>query len=88
MVRIGEIEIPGAPEADVDRTNLVWGACPPHHFYEWENLMVEVLSEVNWGKVVEPVTKVFTKKKEEPKFLEEQIRDHYPCDVEPKEEDK
>jgi hypothetical protein len=65
----------------------VWGACPPHHFYEWENLMVEVLSEVNWGKVVEPVTKVLTKKKE-PKFLEEQIRDYYPCDVEPKEEDK
>jgi hypothetical protein len=44
--------------------------------------MVEVLSEVNWGKFVEPVTKVLTKKKE-PKFLEEQIRDYYPCDVEP-----
>jgi hypothetical protein len=25
-----------------------------------------------------------TKKKEEPKFLEEQIRDYYPCDVEPR----
>ena len=49
--------------------------------------MVEVLSEVNWGKAIEPVTKVFTKKKEEPKFLEEQIRDHYPCDVEPKDEE-
>jgi hypothetical protein len=67
---------------------LVWGACPPHHFYEWEILMVEVLSEVNWGKVVEPVTKVFTKKKTEPKFLEEQIRESYPCDVEPKDEEK
>jgi hypothetical protein len=60
----------------------VWGACPPHHFYEWE------ISEVNWGKVVEPVTKVFTKKKTEPKFLEEQIRESYPCDVEPKDEEK
>jgi|TARA_R110002126_G_scaffold159145_1_gene306509 hypothetical protein len=50
--------------------------------------MVEVLSEVNWGKVVEPVTKVFTKKKTEPKFLEEQIRESYPCDVEPKDEEK
>jgi hypothetical protein len=25
--------------------------------------MVEVLSEVNWGKAIEPVTKVLTKKK-------------------------
>ena len=48
--------------------------------------MVEVLSEVNWGKAIEPVTKAFTKKKEEPKFLEEQIRDYYPCDVEPEDE--
>jgi hypothetical protein len=47
--------------------------------------MVEVLSEVNWGKFVEPVTKVLTKKKE-PKFLEEQIRDYYPCDVETEDE--
>ena len=31
--------------------------------------------------------KVKTKKKK-PKFLEEQIRDHYPCDVEPKDEEK
>ena len=50
--------------------------------------MVEVLSEVNWGKAIEPVTKVFTKKKEDPKFLEEQIRDYYPCDIEPKDEEK
>jgi hypothetical protein len=48
--------------------------------------MVEVLSEVNWGKVVEPVINVLTKKKE-PKFLEEQIRDFIPCDVEPKDRD-
>lgn len=48
--------------------------------------MVEVLSEVTWwGQVAEPVTKILTKKKE-PKFLEEQIRDFFPCDVEPKEE--
>ena len=47
--------------------------------------MVEVLSEVNWGKVVEPVINVLTKKKD-PKFLEEQIRDFIPCDVEPKDE--
>ena len=49
--------------------------------------MVEVLSEVNWGKVVEPVVNVLTKKKK-PKFLEEQIRESYPCDVEPKDEKK
>ena len=49
--------------------------------------MVEVLSEVNWGKVVEPVINVLTKKKD-PKFLEEQIRDFIPCDVEPKDEKK
>ncbi len=47
--------------------------------------MVEVLSEVNWGKVVEPVINVLTKKKE-PKFLEEQIRDFITCDVETKDE--
>ena len=48
--------------------------------------MSKVLSEVNWGKVVEPVVNVLTKKKE-PKFLEEQIRDFIPCDVEPKDEE-
>jgi len=69
----------------------VWGACPPHHFYEWENLMVEVLSEVNWehwvGQPLDAIKNKLTKK-EKPKFLEEQIRDYYPCDVEPKEEEK
>ena len=47
--------------------------------------MVEILSEVNWDKFVEPVVNVLTKKKK-PKFLEEQIRDFIPCDVEPKDE--
>jgi|TARA_B110000196_G_scaffold274712_1_gene251786 hypothetical protein len=52
------------------------------------NLMAEVLSEVNWGHWVEQpldaIKNKFTKK--EPKFLEEQIRDFIPCDVEPKDE--
>jgi|TARA_B100001094_G_scaffold210008_1_gene203902 hypothetical protein len=65
------------------------GGLSPHPFYEWENLMVEVLKEVNlehWvGQPLDAIKKKLVKK-EEPKFLEEQIRDYYPCDVEPKEE--
>ena len=45
--------------------------------------MVEVLSEINIGNsTIEPVMNVL-KRKKEPKMLEEQIRDLYPCDVEP-----
>ena len=48
--------------------------------------MVEVLSEINIGSsTLEPVMNVL-KKKKEPKMLEEQIRDSYPCDVESEEE--
>tara|TARA_R110001583_G_scaffold13416_2_gene57758 strand:+ start:101 stop:319 length:219 start_codon:yes stop_codon:yes gene_type:complete len=68
----------------------VWGSIrSPHHFL-LEIFMVEVLKEVNWehwvGQPLEAIKKV-TKTKKEPSFLEEQIRDAYPCDVEP-EEDK
>jgi hypothetical protein len=52
--------------------------------------MVKVLKEVNWehwvGQPIEAIKNI-TKTKKEPSFLEEQIRDAYPCDVEP-EEDK
>ena len=48
--------------------------------------MVDVLSEINKEWLYRPIAKVL-KKKKEPKMLEEQIRDTYPCDVEP-EEDK
>ena len=45
------------------------------------------LSEIKLGDmIVEPITKVF-KPKNKAKMLEEQIRDSYPCDVEPKEEE-
>ena len=48
--------------------------------------MVEVLSEINIGNsTIEPVMNVLRRKKE-PKMLEEQIRDSYPCDVEPEDE--
>ena len=48
--------------------------------------MVEVLSEINIGNsTIEPVMNVLRRKKE-PKMLEEQIRDLYPCDVEPEDE--
>ena len=48
--------------------------------------MTEVLSEINIGNsAIEPVMNVL-KRKKEPKMLEEQIRDSYPCDVEPEEE--
>ena len=48
--------------------------------------MTKVLSEINIGNsTLEPVMNILMKKKE-PKMLEEQIRDLYPCDVEPKEE--
>jgi hypothetical protein len=53
--------------------------------------MVKVLKEVSlehWvGQPIDAIKKKLVKK-EDPKFLEEQIRDYYPCDVEPKEEDK
>ena len=42
---------------------------------------MEVLSEVNVGKIVKPIKKLFEKKKE-PQFLEEQIRDQVPTDIE------
>ena len=42
---------------------------------------MEVLSEVNMGDIVKPVKKLFEKKKE-PQFLEEQIRDKVPTDIE------
>jgi predicted transcriptional regulator len=52
------------------------------------------LSEVNFAdsfkaetiRIVEPIAKVLKGKKKQAKMLEEQIRDTYPCDVEPKEE--
>ena len=52
------------------------------------------MSEINFAdsfkaetiRIVEPITKVFKDKKKS-KMLEEQIRDTYPCDVEPKEEE-
>jgi hypothetical protein len=51
--------------------------------------MVEVLKEVNWehwvGQPIDAIKKKLVK--EEPKFLEEQIRDFIPCDVESKEEE-
>ena len=48
--------------------------------------MAEVLSEINIGNsTLEPIMNVL-KRKKEPKMLEEQIRDSYPCDVEPEEE--
>ena len=49
--------------------------------------MVNVLSEINIGNsTVEPIMNVL-KKKKKPKMLEEQIRDSYPCDAEPEEEE-
>ena len=49
--------------------------------------MVEVLSEINIGNsTLEPIMNVL-KKKKKPKMLEEQIRDSYPCEVEPEEEE-
>ena len=49
--------------------------------------MGNVLSEINIGNsTVEPIMNVL-KKKKKPKMLEEQIRDSYPCDVEPEEDE-
>jgi hypothetical protein len=42
---------------------------------------MQVLSEVNMDSVVKPIKKLFEKKKE-PQFLEEQIRDQVPTDIE------
>ena len=51
--------------------------------------MVEVLSEINWEQWVgQPLDKMINNvKKKKPAFLEEQIRDTAPCDVEPKEKE-
>ena len=50
--------------------------------------MAEVLSEINIGNsTLEPIMNVL-KRKKEPKMLEEQIRDSYPCDVEPEDKKK
>ena len=46
--------------------------------------MVDVLSEINKEWLYRPIAKVL--KKKEPKMFEEQIRDSYPCDVEPEDE--
>jgi hypothetical protein len=43
--------------------------------------IMEVLSEVNVGDVTKPIKKLFEKKKD-PQFLEEQIRDQVPTDIE------
>ena len=43
--------------------------------------IMQVLSEVNMDSVVKPIKKLFEKKKE-PQFLEEQIRDQVPTDIE------
>ena len=50
--------------------------------------MAEVLKEVNWDHWVgQPIDAIKNKlAKKEPKFLEEQIRDSVPCDVELEEE--
>tara|TARA_R110000772_G_scaffold182581_2_gene293843 strand:- start:140 stop:334 length:195 start_codon:yes stop_codon:yes gene_type:complete len=48
---------------------------------------MEVLSEVNVGNVVKPIKKLFEKKKE-PQFLEEQIRDQVPTDIEEEKNEK
>ena len=46
-----------------------------------------MLSEINIGNsTLEPIMNVL-KKKKKPKMLEEQIRDSYPCEVEPEEEE-
>jgi hypothetical protein len=42
---------------------------------------MQVLSEVLMGNIVIPVKKLLEKKKE-PQFLEEQIRDQVPTDIE------
>jgi hypothetical protein len=48
---------------------------------------MEVLSEVNVGNIVKPIKKLFEKKKE-PQFLEEQIRDQVPTDIEEEKNEK
>ena len=50
--------------------------------------MAEVLKEVNWEHWVgQPIDAIKNKlAKKEPKFLEEQIRDSVPCDLELEEE--
>ena len=51
--------------------------------------MVETLKEINLEHWVEQLDDAIKNKltKKEPKFLEEQIRDHYPCEVELKDEE-
>ena len=50
-------------------------------------LVKQVLSEVNVGNIVKPIKKLFEKKKE-PQFLEEQIRDQVPTDIEEEKNEK
>ena len=59
---------------------MVWGPSASHYFLLMEKKM-EVLSEVNVGNVIKPIKKLFEKKRE-PQFLEEQIRDQVPTDIE------
>ena len=52
--------------------------------------MSEILKEINWehwvGQPLNVINKKFNKKEQKEQFLEEQIRDFIPCDVEPKDE--
>jgi|TARA_B110000902_G_scaffold126949_1_gene148058 hypothetical protein len=53
--------------------------------------MSEILKEINWehwvGQPLNVINKKFNKKEQKEQFLEEQIRDFIPCDVEPKDRD-
>jgi len=49
--------------------------------------IMEVLSEINIGNITNPIKKLFEKKKE-PQFLEEQIRDQVPTDIEEEKDEK
>ena len=54
--------------------------------------MTEILSEIKWenwvGQPLDNLNAIMNKNKNKPStFLEEQIRDTTPCDVETKEED-
>tara|TARA_B100000287_G_scaffold425722_1_gene472480 strand:- start:417 stop:575 length:159 start_codon:yes stop_codon:yes gene_type:complete len=47
---------------------------------------MEVLSEIKFPRIVEPISKVFKDKKKSPQMLEEQIRDEVPQDLKSEEE--
>jgi len=47
---------------------------------------MEVLSEIKFPRIVEPISKVFKDKKKNPQMLEEQIRDEVPQDLKSEEE--